>query len=321
MKLTEVDRKSRVLVKAQFGCLRNAYTINITRGCEFACVYCYARGYPDAPCSGEVQLYRNLPEKLAGELDSPRRRSGVHWVVFNTASDSFQTHPRILEITYLTMRVLLERGIGFSFLTKGWLPNRFIDLFSDFPELIVSRIGLVSMSNRYRDLFEPNAATVGERLQNIERLQMAGVETEVRIDPIIPFYTDDEESITKLFKALFTVGVKTVSLSYLHLRPAILNQLKRELPPIEFNVLQSCFEKKPWTVVGSSTRSKLIPASLRKKGYNRFNHLAQNFGILPLICTCKNPDLPGQQCSTGFRTEKIRSSIKEKGKQLSLFPC
>ena len=68
MKLIEVDRKSRILTKAQFGCLRNAYTLNITGGCDFTCVYCYARGYPEAPFSGEVQLYRNLAEKLAAEF-------------------------------------------------------------------------------------------------------------------------------------------------------------------------------------------------------------------------------------------------------------
>jgi DNA repair photolyase len=145
MKLIEVDRKSRILTKAQFGCLRNAYALNITRGCEFTCVYCYARGYPDAPFSGEVQLYRNLAEKLAAELDSPRRRSVIDRIVFNTASDSFQTHPAILDITYDTMSVLLERRIGFSFLTKGWIPDRFIALFTRFPELIVAKIGMVSL--------------------------------------------------------------------------------------------------------------------------------------------------------------------------------
>lgn len=62
MKLTEVERKSRVLTKAQFGCLRDVYTLNITRGCEFMCVYCYARGYPGAPLPGEIFLYRNLPK-------------------------------------------------------------------------------------------------------------------------------------------------------------------------------------------------------------------------------------------------------------------
>jgi len=321
MDLIEVERKSRVLKKAQFGCLRDAYTLNVTRGCEFTCVYCYARGYPEAPLSGEVQLYRNLPEKLAEELDNPRRRSVIDWVLFNTASDSFQTHPKILDITYRTMKILLERGIGFSFLTKGWIPNRFIELFSDYPGLVTSRIGMVSMCPRYRDLFEPHAATVAERLQNIDRLKGVGMNVEVRIDPIIPFYTDDEVSIKELYEALAARDIRTVSLSYLHLRPAILNQLQRELPPTEFNVILSCFQSQPWSVVGTSTRSRLIPLSLRKKGYKRFIRLSKGFGIMPLICSCKNPDMSGHQCSTRLGIEKTSKPHGERGRQLTLFPC
>jgi len=318
MELIEVERKSRVLTKAQFGCLRDAYTLNVTRGCEFLCVYCYARGHPGASFSGGVHLYRNLPEKLAGELDNPRRRSVMDWVVFNTASDSFQTHPMVLDITYRTMKVLLERGIGFSFLTKGWIPSRFIQLFSHYPGLVAARIGLVSMCSRYRDLFEPHAATVAERLQNIERLKEVGIEAEVRIDPIIPFYTDDEVSIKRLYKALAEREIRKVSISYLHLRPPILDQLQRELPSTEFNVLRSCFESQSWTVVGGSTRSKLIPLPLREKGYRRFKGLSKDFGVTPLICSCKNPDIPSHQCFTGVRSAQ---SCREKGRQLSLFSC
>jgi DNA repair photolyase len=318
MELIEIERKSRVLTKAQFGCLKDAYTLNITKGCEFLCVYCYARGYPGAPFSGQVHLYGNLPEKLGGELDNPRRRSVVDWVVFNTASDSFQTHPSLLDITYRTMEVLLEREIGFSFLTKGWIPHRFIKLFSYHPEMVTARIGLVSLSSRYRDLFEPNTATPMERLQNIERLRRAGVEVEVRIDPIIPFYTDDEDSIRGIYQALAKRDTKRVSISYLHLRPAILDQLRRELPAKEFNLLRSCFESQSWRVVGSSTRSKLIPPLLREKGYRRFIALSKEFGIRPFICACKNPDMPAQQCS---RAVGGKQAQREKRRQLSLFAC
>lgn len=318
MALLEVERKSRVLSKAQFGCLRDVYTLNVTRGCEFLCVYCYARGYPGAPFTGEVHLYGNLPERLAEELDNPRRRSVVQWVAFNTASDSFQTHPKILEITFRIMKLLLERGIGCSFLTKGWIPNRFIDLFSQYPKLITARVGMVSTSPHYRKLFEPYAARVTERLQNIERLKKAGLEVEVRIDPIIPFYTDDEGSIKGLFAALASRGIRTVSLSYLHLRPAILEQLQRELPSTAFNVLRSCFETQPWIAVGASTRSKLIPLPLREKGYKRFIEIAKAFGIRSLICSCKNPDMPAHLCSTGMGKKRLHG---EKTRQLSLFPC
>jgi len=177
------------------------------------------------------------------------------------------------------------------------------------------------MSSRYRDLFEPKTATAAERLQNIERLKNVGLDVEVRIDPIVPFYTDDEASIRGLYEALATRDIRTVSLSYLHLRPAILDQLQRELPPTEFNVILSCFESQPWSVVGTSTRSKLIPLSLRERGYKRFVELSEGFGITPLICSCKNPDMSAHQCSTGMSIEKTKRPPDERGRQLSLFPC
>ena len=150
MTIISVKRKGRVLTKSGFGCLRSEYALNMTKGCEFGCVYCYARGYPEAPPPGEVHLYTNLPEKLAAELDSPRRRNVIRRVLFNTASDSFQTHPDILDLTYDAMATLLKRHVGISFLTKGRIPERFVSLFSKNPGLVVARIGLVSTSETYR---------------------------------------------------------------------------------------------------------------------------------------------------------------------------
>ncbi len=309
------------MCRAEFGCLRGAHTINVTRGCAFDCVYCYARSYPQAPAAGEVYLYCNLPEKLAAELDSPRRRTPVRRVIFNTASDSFQTHPDILDVSYRAMSVLMERGIGLSFLTKGSIPRRFIDLFAERPHLVSARIGLVSTRPPFRDVFEPHAATAAERLKNIENLIAAGVEVEVRADPIIPFRSDDSSSIYGLFGAVAERGVRRVTLSYLHLRPAIFEQLRSELPPAEFALLRTCFETRPWGVVGSSTRSKLIPAALRRKGYRRFTEIAAEFGITPLICACKNPDLPAQLCSQGRIRNDATPDLGARGRQLSLFPC
>lgn len=321
MVLLEAERKGRILTKAQFGCLQGIYTLNLTRGCEFRCVYCYARGYKGAPPSGEVHLYQNFSEKLAKELDSPRRRSPVPSVTFNTASDSFQSHPKILDLTYGSMKVLLERGIEISFLTKGRIPRRFIDLFAAHPGLVTSRIGLVSLSPRYRDLFEPGAATAAERLQNIDRLGEKGVDVEVRIDPIIPFFTDDERSIGALYQALSKRGIRRVSISYLHLRPPIIDQLRRELPNREYALIRSCFNNQPWRVVGSSTRSKLIPLPLREKGYRRFMDLSQGFGLTSLICSCKNPDMEAHRCVPWPPAEKSPETGGQGGKQLSLFPC
>ena len=318
MNLIEIERKGHVLARADFGCLRGVPTINVTRGCEFGCTYCYARAYPEAPV-GEVRLYRNLPEKLAAELDNPRRRRAVERVVFNTASDCFQTHPAVLDTAYRAMQVLLERGVALSFLTKGEVPKRFVDLFKRHPRRVAARVGLVSTDPRFRQVFEPGAATAAARLDTIERLCGAGLEVEVRIDPIIPFHGDDPGAIRRLFKAVAERGVRTATLSYLHLRPAILDQLRRELPARELGLLAACFNQRAWCTVGASTRSRLLPPSLRRKGYARFNAAAAEAGITTLICACKNPDIPAQLCSRSFAG--VVETPVPRGRQLGLFPC
>ncbi|MBW1999839.1 MAG: radical SAM protein [Deltaproteobacteria bacterium] len=321
MKLFEAEKKSRVLTRAEFGCLKKHYRINVTRGCEFKCVYCYARGYRWAPGQDEVYLYSNLPEKLERELDRGRRHRPVEWIIFNTSSDSFQSHPRILDITYRTMTSLLERGIGFSFLTKGKIPGRFIKLFADYPDLVHARIGLVSLSENYQKLFEPRAAKAQERLDNVTRLMEAGIRVEVRIDPVIPFYTDDDRSISSLYLALAERGIKRVSVSYLHLRPSVLSQLQEELPRSVIKVLMSCFETQTWSEVGSSTRSKLVPLKLRERGYERFFRLAKQHGIEPVVCSCKNPDIKGAGlCTAEWPVAKTYESSRRFGRQLTLFP-
>ncbi len=319
MQLEEIQRKSRILKRAEFGCLRDSFSVNITRGCSFKCVYCYARGYAQAPQEGRIYLYADLPAKLARELDSPRRRLKVQRISFNTSTDCFQEHPRIQEVAYQTMEACLRRGITISFLTKGTIPGSFLELFSRYPGLVRAAVGLVSTSESYRKVFEPGTASIRDRLENIARLRSCGIRVQVRVDPVLPFLTDDHGSIESLMQALSRNGAKEISLSYLHLRPRILEQLQKELPPFQFQVLHSCFQGKEWTRVGTSTRSKLVPASLRQKGYTRFLGSAKSYGIRAVICACKNPDLSGEICS--FNPGPSRSDARPgyQERQLSFF--
>jgi DNA repair photolyase len=316
------ERRGRILKKANFGCLKEIYTINVTNGCALACTYCYARGYSQAPPRGEVELYNNLPFLLLQELTNPHRRGKLELVVFNTASDCFQPHPDILEVTYLSMKTLLDSGVTISFLTKGEIPPRFFRLFRQWPKKVIAQIGLVSLSEGYWQRFEPGAASPMVRLGNIRSLSTIGIIPDVRMDPIIPFVTDNEKEIEQLMRAIKDSGVKRISLSYLHLRPGIARRLERELPPLQRDIIHTCFWNKPWVEVGMSTKTKLIPKALREKGYRRIGEIAQAFGVDSVICSCKNPDLKGGIC-VPERIIKSRSLIdREKGdQQLTLFPC
>jgi DNA repair photolyase len=310
------QRKGKVLTPAQFGCLFGIPTLNITNGCIFQCTYCYARGYSQAPQKGEVDLYVNLPSLLEEEL--LRKKVIPQWVILNTSSDCFQYHPDILNITFEVIRILVGRGIGISFLTKGLIPHRFFDLLRMSPEKILAQVGLVSLSERYWKEYEPGTPSPEKRLENVQRLKEIGILPEVRIDPIIPFVTDTEVEAMSLFRRLQEIGVARVTLSYLHLRPAIQTQLMKELSPLHQKVIESCFKAQEWKAIGSSTRTKLLPKTIREKGYQRMKEMGERFGITASVCQCKNPDLQGDLCSSG----RARIAIgKPTARQLPLFQC
>jgi DNA repair photolyase len=314
--VTPRSRRGKVLCPAHFGCLDGIPTLNVTYGCIFQCTYCYARGYSQAPKKGEVYLYVNLPNLLEEEL--LRKRVIPPWVILNTSSDCFQPHPDILRITHEVIRMLLDRGIGISFLTKGIIPEGFFDLFAKFPEKILGQMGLVSFSERYWKGYEPHTPSPEQRLENIRNLKKAGIFPEIRIDPIIPFVTDTEDEVQSLFIRLEALGVKRVTLSYLHLRTAIQRQLMKELSPLYQRIIESCFRTQEWKTVGSSSKTKLLPRPIRERGYERIKEMAERFGITALICQCKNPDLKGDLCVSG----RLRTVLKRgKPTQLPLFRC
>lgn len=309
-------RKSRVLTPAQLGCLTGIPTLNITSGCIFQCTYCYARGYRQAPPPGEVYLYVNLPALLKEAV--MKKKILPEWAIVNTSSDCFQSHPDILDVTYDVFRILLDHGIGISFLTKGRIPFRFFDLLGRFPHKIVAQIGLVSLSERYWSEYEPGTPSPEERLENVQKLKEIGILPEIRIDPMIPFLTDTESEATALFGRLKETGVKKVSISYLHLRPAIEKQLKKELSPVHRRMIESCFGFQQWKAVGASTMTKLLPRTVREKGYRRISGIAESFGIATSICQCKNPDMKADLCGSG----RVKAALRKKGRlQLPLFRC
>jgi len=117
---------------------------------------------------------------------------------------------------------------------------------------------------------------------------------------------------------LKALEIKRVTVSYLHLRPAIHQQLMGELSPLHRKLIESCFGQREWKVIGTSSRSKLLPPSLRQRGYERIGGIAERFGIQAAICQCKNPDLKGNLCGSA----KVKAALgKKKPVQLPLFRC
>ncbi len=291
MKLLFKERKTSVLSPSTLKCMSGALTLNLTAGCVHLCVYCYARGYSNYPGDGTIVLYSNLAEKLENEL--ARKRKKPDFVYFSPSCDAFQPVKQVLDTTYDLIKILLKKGIGVSFLTKGIIPEKFIKLFKSHSNIVQARIGITTLNRHLQKLIEPQAATPDARLKNIRSLAGIGILPEIRLDPLLPGLTDSTDNIVQLFKKLAGSGIKSAGLNYLFLRPIISRNIRNALKCTElFNKISQSFNDNiDLNLLDSKSRVKALDLHFRQKHYKRISLLARRYEIETYVCGYKNPDI------------------------------
>ena len=291
MEVVLKERKSSALSPSTLKCLNNTPTLNPTAGCAHLCSYCYARGYSNYPGDGTVVLYANLAEKLENELN--RKRKIPEFVYFSPSCDAFQPVRQVLDTTYRLMALLLKRGIGVSFLTKGRIPDKFIALFGSHSDNVNAHIGITTLNRQIQKQIEPHAATPGSRLKNIRALIQIGILPEVRFDPLIPGLTDPVSNLEPLLKILGGLGIKRTGLNYLFLRPIINRNIREDLghTKVMEKISQAFCDNVDMQLLASKSRVKALSLDFRQKRYKHISLLAKPYGIETYVCGYKNPDV------------------------------
>ncbi|MCC8193875.1 MAG: radical SAM protein, partial [Deltaproteobacteria bacterium] len=218
------DRKGAVLTHPSIPCLMPFHTMNLTAGCLFSCRYCYAQSFRNYPGKGTVVFYANTFQALAEQL--PRKRKAPDMVFFSSACDPFAPFPQTLDCLHDCMSLLLKAGSRILISTKGIIPTRFIELFAQHHERVYVEIGLTTVDDDIRQLLEPGAPSVPERLRLLQELGVSGVSREVRMIPLIPELTDDEDRFEHMVAAVSRCGVTRGSMAYLFLRPGHLEGME-----------------------------------------------------------------------------------------------
>ncbi len=291
MKLLFKERKSSVLSPSTLKCMNDTLTLNLTAGCMHLCIYCYARGYSNYPGDDAIVLYSNLVEKLESELD--RKRKTPSFVYFSPSCDAFQSVRQVLDSTYSLMELLLGKGIGVRFLTKGAIPKKFITLFKSHSNIVQAHIGITTLNRQLQKLIEPLAATPDARLKNISSLADIGIFPEIRLDPLLPGLTDSIDNLCQLFKRLGGSGIKRAGLNYLFLRPIISRNIRNALGCAKaFKKISQVFcDNIDLNLLDSKFRVKALNLHFRQKQYKSISLLARRYEIKTYICGYKNPDV------------------------------
>lgn len=292
MHLSFINRKTSVLSPSTIQCFKKGVaTISPTIGCSHRCAYCYARGYLIYPGDNHVLIYDNLVEKLKQELWKKRKLPQI--VFFSTSCDPFQPIPQALKITYDIMHILLDHNISVSFLTKGRIPLIFFKLFEKYRHLLHAKIGLITINRDIQQALEPYAASPDERLKNIKELINRDIDTEVRMDPIIPGVTDTLYELKKYFMTLQGLHAKRVGLNYLFLRNQIQKNLKKVINSMGLfeKILLHYKNGVRLDLKAENSHALALNTTYRKRNYELIANLASVYDIRTYVCGCKNPDI------------------------------
>ena len=204
-------------------------SINPYRGCEHACIYCFARpthAYWDMSpgLDFETRLIAkpNAAEQLRRELDRPGYRPAPLALGVNT--DAYQPVERQRRITRELLEVLLEYRHPVSIITKGALILRDQDLLAELASLGLCsvRVSLTTLDNSLKRTMEPRTAAPATRLKILRELTAVGVPTGIIMGPVIPFVNDHE--LERILKAAAEAGATRASWVMLRL-PLELDEL------------------------------------------------------------------------------------------------
>jgi len=188
-------------------------SVNPYRGCEHACIYCFARpshAYwdmsPGLDFETRLIAKHNAAARLRETLDKPGYR--VSPIALGMNTDAYQPVEREREITRDLLKVMCEYRHPVSLITKGALILRDLDLLSDLArdQLCSVTISLTTLSNDLKRRMEPRTAAPATRLKVIERLREAGIPVGLIIGPVIPFINDHE--IEAILEAAANAGAE-----------------------------------------------------------------------------------------------------------------
>jgi DNA repair photolyase len=216
------------------------WTINPYRGCEFGCVYCYARYTHEFlelrdPMDFERRIFI---KRMAGEVlqrTLSRTPIGADQIALGTATDPYQPAERKFKLTRSILEVFAQvGGLNLSITTKSALIVRDLDLLEAINRRsrLSINFSLITLNRRLQRILEPRAPRPALRLAAIQKLTRARIRCNLLMMPMIPGITDAHAAIEGVIRAAHRAGASAVWWRSLFLKPAA---ARRFLPFIDLN--------------------------------------------------------------------------------------
>ncbi len=213
-------------VKSALKKLRRKYPyswdLNIYRGCGHRCNYCYAqyshRYLDSAHFFDDIFVKINIADVLARELQSEHWRGDI--INIGGVTDSYQPAEKTYRLMPDILKIMIRHKNPVIISTKSVLILRDWDLIDRLSRLNYVNVA-VSVSTLNRDTkgkIEPEAAPPLERFDVLRQFRKTNASIGLHVMPILPFLTDAEDNLEKVFALAAECQVDYVLAATLYLR-------------------------------------------------------------------------------------------------------
>lgn len=184
--------------------------LNLYRGCDHACTYCYAplatrRKVADFVNSSPRPGILNAVIRDAEEL---KRVHNTKPILLCFTCDPYQQIDVRYQLTRETIKILHVNEQHVTILTKGGKRSeRDFHLLAEHPDMSTYATTLTFTDEFTREKYEPGAAPTAERIAALKKAHDLGIETWISCEPVIrPSQTLELIEKTAAFVDLVKVG-------------------------------------------------------------------------------------------------------------------
>jgi len=209
VKITEIKCKNALVRSRIYGV---DYALNPYTGCQHGCVYCYAefmKKYTNH--NEEWGKFVDVKINIANRLREQIKKAKPGMVMLGTVTDAYQPLEERFCLTRRCLEILADFDFPIFIQTKSDLILRDIDVFKKIKDKEVG-FTITCHDPEVEKMFEPGASNLGKRFEALKKLKDNNISTFVFFGPILPFFSDHEDSLKLFFERLQKMKIKKVYL-------------------------------------------------------------------------------------------------------------
>ncbi|MGL4106711.1 SPL family radical SAM protein [Clostridium sp. LP20] len=226
------------------------WDLNIYRGCQHGCKYCYAiysHKYLDSEdFFRDIHIKTNIVDELEKELMNKSWKREV--INIGGVTDSYQPAEDKYKLMPEILKLLIKYKTPAIISTKSKLILRDYDLIDELSRITYVNVAetITTMDEEVRKKVEPFGATSLDRFNVLKEFSKTNASTGLHVMPIIPYITDSYENFDSMFKMAKECKVDYVLPGTLYLRgntrAVFFTFIKKEFPDL-YEPLELLYKK------------------------------------------------------------------------------